>query len=286
VRELLDGTVIQATPCDTSPIATGAGIQDVTVNPSQQFIVDGVQLTAAATEPASATMTVAPKGAWGPDRREVTAEPSAHERVLAVPESINPGWAARDAQGHLLTPVRVNGWQQGWVLPAGDGGKITLTFGLNTWYRAGLFGGLALLPILACLALLPARGRTTLPPVAPWCAGPAAGVAVLAALTAISGISGMAVGLAALAFKVWTRWPLRAVTAAGVYLAGGSLLLAGAALSRHPWRSVGGYTGHSWWIQLLALISVASVALAAVRLPSRRCWKRRSASREGDSTSA
>lgn len=164
VRELLDGTVIQATPCDTSPIATGAGIQDVTVNPSQQFIVDGVQLTAATTEPASATMTVTPKGAWGPDRREVTAEPSTHERVLAVPESINPGWAARDAQGHLLTPVRVNGWQQGWVLPAGDGGKITLTFGLNTWYRAGLFGGLALLPILACLALLPARGRTTLPP--------------------------------------------------------------------------------------------------------------------------
>ncbi|MDO2972376.1 alpha-(1-_3)-arabinofuranosyltransferase [Mycobacteroides abscessus] len=286
VRELLDGTVIQATPCDTNPIATGAGIQDVTVNPSQQFIVDGVQLTAAGTEPASATITVAPKGAWGPDRREVTAEPSAHDRVLAVPESINPGWAARDAQGHTLTPVRVNGWQQGWVLPAGDGGKITLTFGLNTWYRAGLFGGLALLPILAFLALLPARRRTTLPPVVPWRSGSAAGVAVLAALTAISGISGMAVGLAALAFKGWGRWPLRAVTAAGAYLAGGSLLLAGAALSRHPWRSVGGYTGHSWWIQLLALISVAAVALAAVRLPSRRFWKRRSASRDGDSTSA
>ncbi len=286
VRDLLDGKVIQATPCDTNPIATGSGAQDVTVNPSQQFIVDGVQLTAPGTTPAAATATIAAKGTWGPDRREVTAEPAHRDRILVVPESINPGWVARDAQGHTLAPVRVNGWQQGWVLPAGDDGKITLTFGLNTWYRAGLFGGLALLPVLALLALLPARRKTTLPRVVPWHSGPATGVAVLAALTAISGIAGAVVGVTALVFKVWTRWPLRALTVAGSYIAGGSLLLAGAALSRHPWRSVGGYTGHSWWIQLLALISVATVALAAVRLPSRRFWKRRSASRDGDSTSA
>ena len=290
VRDLLDGNAIQATPCDTAPIATGAGSQDVTVNPRQQFIVDGVQLTTTGAVPAAATATAAPKGRWDAARREVTADPAPRDRVLVVPESINPGWVARDTHGHILAPVRVNGWQQGWVLPAGTGGPITLTFGLDTWYRAGLLGGLALLPVLALLALIPARRKTTLPQVIPWRSGRAAGVAVLAALTAISGITGAVVGLAALAFKVWRPWPLRTLTAVGAYISGGSLLLAGAALSRHPWRSVGGYTGHSWWIQLLALISVAAVALAAVRLPSRisvrRFWKRRNASRDGDSTSA
>lgn len=290
VRKLLDGSAIQAAPCDTTPIETGAGPQDVTVNPRQQFIVDGVQLTAPGTTPSAATVTAAVKGRWDAARREVSADPAPQDRVLVVPESINPGWTARDGQGHALKPIRVNGWQQGWMLPAGVGGPITLTFGLDTWYRTGLFGGLALLPVLGLLALIPARRRTTLPQVIPWGSGPVTGVAVLAALTAISSITGAVVGLAALAFKVGTRWPLRGLTAAGAYISGGSLLLAGAALSRHPWRSVGGYTGHSWWIQLLALISVATVAFAAVRLPARkparRFWKRRNASRDGDSTSA
>ena len=74
-----------------------------------------------------------------------------------VPESINPGWTARTADGAQLTPVTVNGWQQGWVVPAGTSGTITLSFGSNAVYRAGIAGGLALLPILALLALVPAR---------------------------------------------------------------------------------------------------------------------------------
>ena len=44
---------------------------------------------------------------------------SAAPRVLVVPESINPGWTARLADGTALTPVTVNGWQQGWVRARG-----------------------------------------------------------------------------------------------------------------------------------------------------------------------
>ena len=40
--------------------------------------------------------------------------------MIVVPESINPGWIAHTANGVTLTPVVVNGWQQGWVVPAGD----------------------------------------------------------------------------------------------------------------------------------------------------------------------
>jgi len=48
--------------------------------------------------------------------------------VLVVPESINPGWTARMADNSVLAPVTVNGWQQGWVLPAGASGPVTLSF--------------------------------------------------------------------------------------------------------------------------------------------------------------
>jgi arabinofuranan 3-O-arabinosyltransferase len=49
-------------------------------------------------------------------------------------------------------------------------------------------------------------------------------------------------------------------------LSGGGLILAGAALSRQPWRSVDGYAGHSANVQLLAMISLAVLAASVVTL--------------------
>ena len=51
------------------------------------------------------------------------------------------------------------------------------------------------------------------------------------------------------------------------------LILSGALLSRYPWRSVDGYIGHSAWVQVFALISLA--ALAASLLPIPRSRRRR-----------
>jgi arabinofuranan 3-O-arabinosyltransferase len=52
-----------------------------------------------------------------------------------------------------------------------------------------------------------------------------------------------------------------AVTVTG---AAGGLILAGAVLSQHPWRSVDGYVGHSAGVQLIALISVGMLAASLV----------------------
>src|SRR5260370_1912251 len=102
--------------------------------------------------------------------------------MLVCPEITNPGWVAHSADGAHLTPVVVNGWQQGWVVPAGTGGTITLTFPSNGLYRAGLGWGLALLPLLALLALVRPRREVVDEPARPWRLPPtmAAGV-VLAA---------------------------------------------------------------------------------------------------------
>jgi arabinofuranan 3-O-arabinosyltransferase len=169
-----------------------------------------------------------------------------------------------------LTPVTVNGWQQGWVVPAGDPGTITLSFASNSLYRAGLAFGLALLPLLAALALWrPRRGRADDPPARPWAPGPWAAVGVLAAGAVIAGAAGFVVAGAALGLRYALRDRRRWRDGVTVALSAGGLILAGAALSRHPWRSVDGYAGHAANVQLLALISLAVLAASVVSLPRR-----------------
>ncbi|MDR3658888.1 MAG: alpha-(1-_3)-arabinofuranosyltransferase, partial [Mycobacterium sp.] len=158
VAALLDGDPIAAQPCQSAPLQLPAGQQELLISPGPYFTVVGARLAGPlAAQIHSVPTTPAQLGQWTSDRREVRVAPSPVQRVLVVPESVNPGWIAHTANGAILTPVTVNGWQQGWVLPAGTAGTVTLTFALNTPYRIGLFGGLALLPLLALLALLPAR---------------------------------------------------------------------------------------------------------------------------------
>ena len=265
VGALLDGAPIAAQPCDRTPLTLPAGQQEVLVSPGKAFFVDGVQLTApvAATLPTPHTEP-ARTGEWGADHREVDLTRAETDRVLVVPESINPGWTARAADGTDLRAVTVNGWQQGFVVPAGTDGQVTLSFESNDVYRAGLATGLALLPLLALLALWPSRrvstGRTP-----PWNPGPWAAVGVIAAGALLSGLAGALVCAAATALL----WRLRSrprlqkvVTLGGV---SGGLILAGAVLSRNPWRSVDGYVGFSAGVQLAALISVALLAASVVR---------------------
>ncbi|MBZ4625199.1 DUF3367 domain-containing protein, partial [Mycobacterium avium subsp. hominissuis] len=151
VGALLDDQPVAAVPCERDPIALPAGQQELLISPGAQFVVDGAELSTPAAAEAAQPVRVASWRGWGPDRREVAAGPSNISRILVIPESINPGWVARTGSGARLTPIAVNGWQQGWLVPAGDPGVITLSFASNSLYRAGLAVGLALLPVLALL---------------------------------------------------------------------------------------------------------------------------------------
>ena len=130
--------------------------------------------------------------------------------------------------------------------------------------------GLALLPLLAALALWRTRrGPTDDPPARPWAPGPWAAVAVLAAGAVIAGAAGLVVAGAALGLRYALRHRRRWRDGTTVALCAGGLILAGAALSRHPWRSVDGYAGHAANVQLLALISLAVLAASVVAVPQR-----------------
>jgi arabinofuranan 3-O-arabinosyltransferase len=293
VGALLAGEPIAAQPCERDPITLAAGKQELLISPGDGFVVDGAALL---TPPAGGLVSppagVVEVRAWGPDRREIRTDATPTARVLVVPESVSPGWQAHTADGARLTPVVVNGWQQGWVLPAGTGGTVMLTFPSNHLYRAGLFWGLALLPLLALLALVRPRREVVDEPARPWRPGPAVGAAaVLAVGWLIAGTVGALVfgSLLAVRYALSERQRLSdAITIGGTTT---GFILAGAALSRHPWRSVGGYAGHSSGIQLLALVAIGALAVSVVQLSSggsglRRASQRLRATRHGDSTSA
>lgn len=266
VGALLDGEPIAASACQSRPIALPAGQQELLISPGPSFFVDGVALAA----PGSRDLRPAPTapariGQWGPDRREIDVTASDRDRILVVPESRNPGWVAHASGGGDLKPITVNGWQQGWVIPAGTSGPVTLTFPSNAAYRVGLFGGLGLLPILALLALLPIRRPRAGEPVHPWQPRPVVlGGLAVAAGAVISGVAGAVVAALALGARYLLRQRPRPLEMMTVGTCAAGLIVAGAALSRYPWRSVDGYVGHSPWVQLPALIAVAMLAASTV----------------------
>ena len=265
VGALLEGRPIPARPCDPNPISLPTGIQELLISPGSAFIADGIQLRGPlSAEIVTAPTTPAQVTQWTADRREISVIRSPIARVVVVPESVNPGWVARTPDGATLTPVIVNGWQQGWVVPAGATGTITLGFASNGPYRVGLVGGLALLPLLLLALVPPRRPEAAEPAAAPWSPGALAGVGLMAAGAAIAGVGGAVVFGAALLGTRLLRRRQGVLDRLTLAVAPAGLILAGALIARYPWRSVDGYIGYSAWVQLPALIAVAALAVSAL----------------------
>ncbi|WP_068274709.1 alpha-(1-_3)-arabinofuranosyltransferase domain-containing protein [Aldersonia kunmingensis] len=293
--QLRSGAPVSARPCaaDTAA-ALPAGRPDIEVLPGPAFFVDSMRLKDIAAAPAQVPATT-PLGSaittWTADEREIDVAATDRDRLLVVPESTNPGWRARTNDGTELATVVVNGWQQGWIVPAGTAGPITLDFPLDRWYRTAIFGGLALLLVLLGLALW-RRGSlgAASPAPRPWRSTVVAAAGVLAVATVISGPVGTALAAAGLAGSALAvrRWGARVTAWTLTIVAGGGTIAATAWLSRAPWRSPEGYLGHSLWVQLPALLAVIAVGVAVVPFPRwlRRRSQDRTQRRTGSSTIA
>ncbi|MGY1435602.1 alpha-(1-_3)-arabinofuranosyltransferase domain-containing protein [Streptomyces reniochalinae] len=94
---------------------------------------------------------------WAGDERtvEVADGPASY---LVTHENANEGWKAT-LDGEELRPLRLDGWQQGFLVPAGEKGTVELEYRPATWYTAGLVaGGLGIAALLALAFLAPRRG--------------------------------------------------------------------------------------------------------------------------------
>jgi arabinofuranan 3-O-arabinosyltransferase len=219
-----------------------------------------------ASAPASAA---APRGlrigTWGAEYRTMTIGPGGLS-YLEVHQAAGPGWTAT-LNGHLLTPVTLDGWQQAYVVPADAGGTVVMTFTPAAGYHWLLAGSvLALCVLIAAAAWPPRRGPRDLAATG----GPAAGRAGywLAAVAAAL-VLALAGGLAAIAVPAvillgWWRRPWVPWLAFAAMCVAGALVIAGLSHDAQP-----GSGAFGWPAQAAALIALT----AALTPPVPRPWR-------------
>ncbi len=100
-------------------------------------------------------------GSWGPEYRTAVIGAGA-QSYLEVHQAANPGWTAI-LNGRRLTPVTLDGWQQAFVVPAGAGGHVVMTFTPTSGYHWVLGASALAVCVLITLAAWPGRRRAGQP---------------------------------------------------------------------------------------------------------------------------
>jgi arabinofuranan 3-O-arabinosyltransferase len=155
VEAIMAGAEVTASPCSTGRIIAagdhtiglqdGGGWQVASVALGMAQLPTGAPRAVHVTS-SSATRTAAVVGA-GP------------RSYLQLTQSFNPGWQAR-YRGSPLRAVRLDGWRQGFVLPAAaSAATVTVSFRPEAWQALALGAGVAGVAVLGLLVVLPQRRR-------------------------------------------------------------------------------------------------------------------------------
>jgi arabinofuranan 3-O-arabinosyltransferase len=159
--DLLDGQSLEFSACSAVPVARGP---NRVVEPSSDaFSIQSVALRAAtlhrpAAGPPAGTAGTPRVLAWTSSRRVLRVSAAAAS-YLTVTQNFNAGWQAT-LHGRVLQPVRLDGWEQAWLLPAGSAGSVTLSYRPDGPFRMSVFGGLAVLLVIMIIAWVPWRRRS------------------------------------------------------------------------------------------------------------------------------
>ena len=204
---------------------------------------------------------------------------SGDDAVVWVAENANPGWEA--SQEHLLEPIVVDGWQQGWRLDDSSA-AVRATYAPDELYRAGLGAGAATLGLLVLLVVVrPRRRQAQHPPLEStrlrW---PLAVVLAVGVGGLVAGTTGalVAVGASVVA-TVAARW----APVVSPWVLASTLVPAVAAYAARPWGSEDGWAGALEWPHYLVVAVVACVigasSSAGARPAGSRRWAKRMAGR-------
>ncbi|MFF1447276.1 alpha-(1-_3)-arabinofuranosyltransferase family protein [Streptomyces sp. NPDC058274] len=163
VEDLVDRRAIDLTLCqkgaDNASLGLATGSHRVEAGDAGPLTVTDVTLThGTVAEPATAGRDLKIQD-WLGDRREVSVGSGAAS-YLTTYENFNDGWQAT-LDGKKLTPVRLDGWQQGWRIPSGAGGTVKLSYAPSTTYEAGLIGGGVGVAALVALVVWRRRAPST-----------------------------------------------------------------------------------------------------------------------------
>ncbi len=255
VQAVTDLQPVPFTVCPPGNFSLAAGAHHLEVQPTATFAAGSLTLGQPSPLPAPVAGPSVTIDRWDTNSRDLTVGPG-DASYLAVRQNFNDGWHAQLA-GKTLRPVLLDGWQQGFVVPAGAGGQVHLHFQPDTWYRAGLLVGLLALVALVMMAFVPWRRRTAVYAAAAADARIGAGIVLLSVLATLLVGGPLVVVVVALLFVArrrpeWLGW-----------IAAGAFLLAGVAVALHPGRQPGTSSGaFGFPAQALSVFAAASVFAA------------------------
>lgn len=247
---------LKATLCDddlATALELPAGDHVLTTSRSESFVVQDVSVVHLDLPKPAATHREVSVTTWDATEREVTVAAGA-QALLVVPENVNDGWTAT-LDGKVLEKTRVDGWQQAWILPEGDGGVVALDFVPDTRYRAGLLVGVLGVLVVVALAAVPVRRRVTFvaPSQSRWLV-----VAMLVLLAVLGGMLPIVALIACLlAREFWTAAP-KVIALSGVALGSGVAVLGRVLGNGQEWAYVP-------LVQAALLVAVSAVVAAAFR---------------------
>jgi arabinofuranan 3-O-arabinosyltransferase len=274
IDDILTGRPLDWRVCtDSAVLRLPAGEVTVEGAPSGEFAPQRLDLVRAGLAEAAAPVRLdlarsspAVLAASVPERRDAS--------VLVVSQNFNPGWQAQDHFGRELEAIRVNGWQQGWVLPAGGGTRVTAEYVPDGIYRLGLILGFTQLLLMALVARRseggPSRRRTTVASEQSRLPGMPAVIAAGILIPVAGGWPGLGGMLLALALVLsmrrvsWSWWRPSVVLTA--------TMSAAVAVAMRPWPTHHVGTS-SWPVQTLVWLAVSVVVVSlglADRAPDRR----------------
>lgn len=176
-REVLDRSRLTWVPCEADEtVHLPAGQSVIQAPADERWLPVDLRLTrvagdsaedagsrTGATETTSAsqsgpTASARPLEVSHPDPARVSVAVPARDRtsLVVLAQNAGAGWSADLVTGTgertPLKPLVVDGWQQGFVVPAGQAGTLQAQFGPDSAYRAGLLGGFAALLVLMVAA--------------------------------------------------------------------------------------------------------------------------------------
>jgi arabinofuranan 3-O-arabinosyltransferase len=258
--DVLAGAPVRATPCTGATIPLGAGEHRVRLESTgwaQPVAVTLAHGQISAPQPASGEASVE---RWNATHRRVRVEASSLA-VLVVHENFNDGWTA-EFDGRQLDPVRVDGWQQGFVIPAGTSGVVELAYAPQRAMLAGLIVGAIGPPALLGLAI--ARPRRPLPPpVGERSIGTPVANGIIVVISALlTGVAGLIAVSAVLAIAV----PLlgRATRTVAAVVGPALLIIAGSIVATAGSPTAMIAEARSPVVQMLCVGAVAAALLAAL----------------------
>jgi arabinofuranan 3-O-arabinosyltransferase len=221
VGDLLTGRALDWELCrDGGLVSTSAGQVNVGVRATAEFAPSTLSMrSVSSSAPQSTAVMDVSVDRISSSVLNVAAEARQTDSVLVLPQNFNTGWTASTGEGPL-EPIRVNGWQQGFVLPAGGQVALVAEFAPNRIYQFGLYIGALFVLLVLFAALRPSRYRSAGRPAA-WSKSPFPGSVV--AVTA-GGPPALVAGVVAMVIagrwsRAWWAAPIALMTAGGVVVA-------------------------------------------------------------------